>query len=688
MDKYLKHIEQFWLSYFYTRPANLWALRISISAFLGLLIFAIFGKPLLGLTVGMGVVAAALTEDDIHARSVIRSAPIITFVFFVSSALVSLLFPYKIVFGVFLVLATFLISLLGAYRSSYLKLSFGLILILLYAVFVYSAQVKWYLNPILFALGALIYMSTTFFMLLLSPFRNIKNEIANAYRLLAKYLKIKAAFFPSTNDEQEELRNELALINIKLFSQTENIKNHFKRFVKFGSANQKQQLRMYINEWNQLQKLHERAVSSHESYDLISKESKQPLLVEGFGKMLKELAQAAEQYADCILNKEQYKHPNSVRWTHDTLKILVKKRQKQSEKSYIGFLYDNISSMDSILSAPTRESSTTITPEANETSSFAQLFNAQHSRFRHSVRLSFCFFVGYLLMNLLDIEQGAWIILTSFIVCQQTYDATRQRFFQRISGTLFGVVWGVILAYLAPTISGQTLILLLSIYLFFKYLKSNYIISVIFITVYVLEVYDLLNGSGVQMMLPRIINTIIGAVLAYLSIHFIFPEWQYKNLKPLLSQAVIKNKRYFESVMNPDISDEEYLHNQRSAHRADNQLTQVWKSMRIEPASKRKLLTASRNFTYLNHSLLSYISAFGAHRKSLSFDTNDFEQREMIRSILIQINDFINQNKELNLSQNTKIDELKSNNSLFLKNILNASIELREAASFIDFSDF
>src|SRR5690606_4333203 len=94
------------------------------------------------------------------------------------------------------------------------------------------------------------------------------------------------------------------------------------------------------------------------------------------------------------------------------------------------------------------------------------LLNPDHPRFRFAVRLSLAWLLGYGLMQIFDMDKGAWILMTSLIVFQQTYSATRMRLFHRIFGTLIGVVLGVTLAYLLPTLAGQILMLFGSIYLF------------------------------------------------------------------------------------------------------------------------------------------------------------------------------------------------------------------------------
>lgn len=688
IKKYLHKSIEFWENNFLENPENLWALRISFSAILALSIFYALGIPGAGLTVSMGIVATALTENDIHIKSSLRSTLVISFLFFVFSSLVQLLLPYPLIFGFFLILSTFFITLAGELKSKYNNLAFGSVLIILYSMFIYQPGTDWFRIPSLFIVAVVIYMTTSIIILLLNPYQNLQNELANGYQLLAKYLKIKSKFFPSAAAEQEEIRNELALINIQLFSQSEKIKHILQRLSPELGFKQRKKFYSYTSEWNQLQLLHERVVSSHESYDLISRKTASALVVEGLGKMLMELGNASNQYARSILKRTSFQVPASLRWTSNALELLLYQNSPKNQLS-INYLWQNVKSMEEAFTTKHHPIDLNLKYKS-EKIQWKDLLSPKNSKFRHAVRLSICFLIGYILMQLFYIEQGAWIILTSLIVCQQTYDATRQRFFKRIIGTLMGVIIGISLSFLLPTTAGQVIILIGSMFIFFKYLRVNYIIAAIFITVYVLAVYNLLHGTGVKVMLPRIIDTLIGSIIAYLSIRFIWPEWQYKNLKNLLIKAIEKNKIYFESVMNDAIPTQEYLHHQRNAHRADNQLAQVWKSMRIEPKSKQKLITTARNFTYLNHTLLSYISALGVHRKKLDFNENDFLIKNQITKLLDKTLDQLRLGKQ---SSSLKTDVLlpspskleNAENLLFLDNILKLSQELKKASKYIEF---
>ena len=52
----------------------------------------------------------------------------------------------------------------------------------------------------------------------------------------------------------------------------------------------------------------------------------------------------------------------------------------------------------------------------------------------------------------------------------------------------------------------------------------------------------------------------------------------------------------------------------REAHRADNALALAWQDMQVEPKKQQQFMEKAFTLTYLNHALLSYISALGAHR--------------------------------------------------------------------------
>ena len=626
-------VKKIWIDVFWKSPHHLWALKVTVSiAFLLILAELLFNNSFIGTTLALGVVAMALGETDVHPRGRLKSAGITLLLFLFSSSIVELLIPYPIVFGIVLGVMVFSLTLLAGINSRLQGITFGTMLIIIYTMLGANSSEQWFHQPLLYLIGASIYSSVSVLLLYLKPLRLLRGELSIGFAYLAEYIDVKAGLFPSVPQEQENLRNQLAQKNIQLAQQIEVCKRDLHSY----SAESYPKMRAvngYYSKWFLLQEMQERATSSHEQYDILSGQVKNADLIEGFGHLMRQIAYAMHLYAESLLTSEPYKHPISLVWTVTAMKNMLNAEKEANETHYstLSLLMNNLSGLEESLRNEEKKLRQIEVSDFNSRRPKRQPLSAiltpRHPRFRFAVRLTLCLVLGYSFMHLFHIEKGAWILLTSLIVCQQTYSATRQRLFHRIFGTLLGVVLAVILAHLLPTLLGQMLLLLGAIYAFFFWLKKNYTVAAIFITIFVLAAFNLLAGQGIAVMLPRIIDTLIGGFLAFFVVRFIWPDWQYKQLPVLLHTAVTKNKRYFQNIYDAQVTETQYQHNRRSAHNADNALTSAWKDMRLEPKSKRHYQQKAFRLTDLNHALLSYISAFGVHNRKIKNPLTEVEVR-------------------------------------------------------------
>lgn len=629
MTQYLNLIKdtvrKIWKNVFWKNPPHLWALKVTVSiAFLVILSEILFDNTFIATTLALGVVAMALGETDVHPRGRLKSAGITILLFLLTSSIIGLVIPYTIAFGIVLGVMVFSLSMLAGINSRLQGITFGTLLIITYTMLGSSSDQPWYLQPLLYVIGASIYSSVSILLLYFKPLRLLREQLSSGFTYLAEYIDVKAGLFPSVPQEQERLRNQLAQQNIRLAQQIEVCKRDLYSYSSESDTKMRAVVDVYYRKWFLLQEMQERATSSHEQYDILSGQVKNADLIEGFGQLMREIGHAMHQFAESLLTSEAYRHPISLVWTVSALKNMLDAENETNEAHYstLSLLMSNLSGLEESLRNEEKSLRQIEVSDFNsrrpERQPLSGILTPKHPRFRFSVRLTLCMLLGYTLMHLFHIEKGAWILLTSLIVCQQTYSATRQRLFHRMFGTLLGVVLGVSLAHLLPTLMGQLLLLLGSIYAFFFWLRKNYTIAAIFITIYVLGAFNLLAGQGVAVMLPRIIDTLIGGFLAYFVVRFIWPDWQYKHLPVILHTAVAKNKRYFQSIYDNTITETQYVHNRRTAHNADNALTLAWKDMRLEPKSKRRYQQKALRLTDLNHALLSYISAFGVHNRKIN----------------------------------------------------------------------
>ncbi|WP_319550013.1 YccS family putative transporter [Desulfogranum marinum] len=608
--------------YFLTSPDRLRAIKVTIAIGVLTAPFVLLGESFFAITLALGALAGALSETDDHPKGRMKSLALKVICFAISSLSVELLRPYPILLGCGLFASTIAFVLIGSLGERYRGVTFGAQLIGLYTMLTITLSPAWYWQPILLPAGALFYGLFSLYLLYLNPWRALDEHLARGFGALATYLEVKAGLFPSDKNKQGEIRNQLALLNVQVVGALDGCKEVLNSYG--DSIDDKTVLQPYMRYFMLLQNLHERAASSHERYDLLSSDQANRVLLEGIGHTLLQYSHASKKFAESLLAGKTYIHPISLGWMVDALNDQLKKHDIAPDQP-VAMIVRNLSRSHLSLQNLHEDSQRLLTPKLRKDNRSLmlrakELLDWQNPRLHHAFRLGLCFLVGFTISEVFAIAKGEWIILTTLFVCQPTYSATRQRLYQRILGTILGVVGGVLIIQILPTIQGQLLLLLVSTYAFSLWQLRNYSVSVMFITIFVLCAFNLLAGKGSSsIMLPRLIDTLIGSALAIISVRLLWPNWQYKRLPALIAEAISKNTSYFQAIL------EEYLQStgeddlpyriaRREAHRADNALVRAWQDMQFEPRNRQQFRQQAFTLTYLNHALLAYISAFGVHR--------------------------------------------------------------------------
>ena len=642
-------------------PDRFMALKTTLS--MGLLIVpcVLLGEAFMGVTLGLGALAGALAETDDHPKGRIKALMGIVISFAISSGSVELLRPYPILFGVGLVGSTIFFIIVGGLGERYRGITFGALLVAIYTMLGSKISPAPYWQPILLPMGALFYGLISLILLYLHPWRLLEEQLALCYEALARYMKTKARLFPSDAKEQENIRNRLSVRNIKVVTALEHCKNVINSYS--DALKDDNLLRPYLHHFMLLQILHERAASSHQRYDLLSSERHNHDLMEGLGQLLFQLSHACSKMSQSLLTGHAYKHPVALNWTvtalHDQLK-----QHKETRQSPLALLLHNLTQSHMALqNLHFNIQSNLLPPLDRHKVSMKQRLLSQlswsHPRMRYALRLSTCFIIGYTLITIMHLEKGDWVLLTSLFVCQPSYSETRKRLFQRIMGTLTGVIAGVLIVQLLPTIMGQLLLMLASAYAFFVWLRHNYANAVVFITIFVLCAFNLTANQGIAVMTPRIIDTLIGSILAMAVVRFMWPDWQYKRLPSLLDDALHKNGIYFQAILKeykePSENNLNYRRARQQAHQADNALALAWRGMKLEPKQQKRFQSVAFTLTYLNHALLSYLSALGAHRDSQqSIHPDSLTALELLSNTLTQTHELLTPEVQMRIKTQTE----------------------------------
>lgn len=646
-------------------PNRLLALKAAIAMGILLIPFVSIGYSFLGVTLALGALAGALSETDDHPKGRVKALGLCIISFFISSLSVELLSPYPILFAIGLVGSTISFIIIGGLGERYRGVTFGALLVAIYTMLGSDISPNWFWQPLLLPAGSLCYGLLSLALLILRPARLLEEQLAQGFEDLSLYMKEKAKLFPSDAKSQEKIRGRLATLNIQFINSLERSKNVLNSYS--DALNNQDDLRPYLHKFILLQSLHERAASSHEKYDLLSNEADDIEIMEGLGQLLIQLSLAAHEVSKSLLMGTTYQHPAALKWTISALKTQIKKQKSSTKTNNLSLLLQNLTQSHISLQNLNYNIDSGLLPKVDrDTKSLWERFTDQlkwsHPRFRYAIRLSTCFLIGYLLILGFNLEKGFWVLLTSLFVCQASYSETRKRLFQRVLGTLSGVITGVSIVQILPTVAGQVVLLLVAAYAFFVWLKKNYSLSVVFVTIFVIAAFNLIADKGVAVIGARILDTIIGAVLAMGVVRFMWPDWQYKRLPNLLSSALEKNRNYFSSILleykESQEDDLNYRITRYKAHQADNALALSWRGMKMEPKRHQKFQKHAFSLTYLNHALLSYLSALGAHR-----DTSNYVSEE-------QWEIYSNIEKELSNAVSSIENQTTCNSSHGLKSIL------------------
>ena len=275
------------------------------------------------------------------------------------------------------------------------------------------------------------------------------------------------------------------------------------------------------------------------------------------------------------------------------------------------------------------------------------------------MRIAFVFAVGYAISLLPFAKHGYWILLTSLFVCQISYFATKSRLKLRTLGTVLGVILGIPLLYFVPSIEGQLILTILSGVAFFYLRSQKYAIATLMATLMVLLIFNL-KGAGYDIILPRIIDTLLGCFIAWFAVNTIWPDWNFRNISKNILNSSNATLDYFTAIVEQYQQGKNnsmaYRKARRLAHDAQIELSSMISSLSAEPQPNPELIQHAFRYLVYSHSQLSYIAALGSHREQVQ----DPKILELLQWCLQTLQDSLILQHELDQQHiQSKLDELQ-----------------------------
>lgn len=592
----------------------------------------------------LGVVAAGLSDIDDRFTSRILNQFYTYIGFFIAASSIQLLFPYPAVFALSLIFACIAWILLGSLGKRYATISYGCLVVSVYSMLGVHLFEHWYIQPILLVIGAIWYGVLSTLSFLIAPVRPVQEKLSQSYASLGDFLFAKANLFDvdMTISSYRQSMIDLSMENGKLISLFNEMKTALLTRLK-GDRGQ-QDTRRSLQYYFVAQDIHERANSSHIDYQIFVKYFKHSDILFRLQRILSLQGKACKDLSECILKREPYIHSKRFKHIFENLKLSLNRLKDEYANDPIWIhalfsLYQNLKAIDGQLRNLETERALNIIVTQQEyqlkdddlkgwsdiKSRIIQNLTPESVLFRHAIRLSIVLFVCYIFIQITNIHYGFWVLLTALFVSQPNFNATKRRLRLRIIGTLLGIIIGFAILYFVPSTEGQLCLLIVSGILFFELRSQQYAQATAFITIVALINFNLDGGLGISALFPRMLDTIIGCFFAWLGVTFIFPDWKFRRLPRNITKTLEAQCAYLkEIVAQYHLGKNNHLNYRimrRTAHNSDSELASVISMLATEPDFDPTQKTLAFDFLCLNHTLLSYIAALGAHREKITDNT-------------------------------------------------------------------
>ena len=587
----------------------------------------------------LGIIASALAETDDSWQGRLNALAVTLVCFSIAALSVELLFPYPWIFAISLALATFCLTMLGALGERYGAIASATLILSVYTMIGVDqrggAVSDFWHEPLLLVAGAAWYGALSVLWQALFSNQPVQQSLARLFRELGRYLKLKSSLFePIRQLDVEARRLELAQQNGRVVAALNAAKEIILHRVGNGRPGSK--VSRYLKLYFLAQDIHERASSSHYPYNALADAFFHSDVLFRCQRLLRQQGKACQALAESIQLRQPFIYDDSFAEALGDLNASLEHLRIQSNPAWRGLLRSlralaaNLSTLDRLLGDASNPDSLADATDSNLLDRAPRNLKEMWTRlrtqmtptsllFRHALRLSLALTVGYGMLHAIHASQGYWIILTTLFVCQPNYGATRRKLGQRIIGTAIGltVAWALFDLFPSPLV--QSMFAIAAGLVFFINRTTRYTLATAAITLMVLFCFNQV-GDGYGLFLPRLFDTLIGSVIAGLTVFLFLPDWQGRRLNKVLANTLTCNSIYLRQIMQQYAAgksdDLAYRLARRNAHNADAALSTTLANMLMEPGHFRKEADVGFRFLVLSHTLLSYLSGLGAHRET------------------------------------------------------------------------
>jgi uncharacterized membrane protein (TIGR01666 family) len=617
------------------------ALKVTIAAVIPVVLFSFLGKFEMGFAIAIGAFFTYPSDIPSNLKHKINGILVTAFLVSGINLVVNIVYPYSWIFYPFLALLIFLIAMISVYGQRATMVSFSCLIAVSLAFS--SINTGWAMvqHSGLILAGGLFYLLISLIFHYIRPNRYIELQIAECIKLTAKYLKLRGDLWTLNADKKAITEKQLHL-QVELNTIHQNIREVLiSSHTTSGSSNQnRKMLLVFIS----LVEILELALSTAFDHDkLHQKFDDHPKVLLTYQRLAYNLAASLRQLSKSVKKRTKYisKHTllndlNSLQlaiadYKNDLgkndasegvfmLTTMLQYAEKQVEKIKIVERAFTLAFNPKDFKGIDKDLEKFLTPQYYPLSTLTENLSFSSTIFRHSLRLTITLMVGFIIGNFLPFQNVYWILLTIIVIMRPGYGLTKERSYHRIIGTVLGglVAFGIL--YLIKDNIIISILSILCMLLGFSFTQINYKVSATFVTMYVVFIYGIITPNIADLVQYRILDTVVGAVLAFLANHFLWPSWEFLNIPIYLEKSIKANQNYLKEISlfynKKGSVPTSYRLARKNAFIEIGNLMASFQRMVQEPKSKQKQMPQVYKLAILNHSLLSSSASLGTYIQS------------------------------------------------------------------------
>lgn len=621
------------------------AIRVGIAVTLPVLIGIELGYLEIGLALSFG--AFWSSPSDVigsfrHKKlGILISATLVMIVSFIKGYLHFELWLLLPVLG----LITFAIALISVYgfRASLISFTGLLAFVLSFSL---ESELEIYQYALLLGAGGLWYLLLSKLWYRINPKAETEEYLSVTYLLTAEFIETRGKLM-DPNEDHVKLQSQLLKLQSDLTTNHETLREILILSRKASGWSNYQNKRLLI--FAQLIEMLETAIANPVNYDrmdalftahpqyvkrfqdLIFEMSSQLRMISEAGNDHRKLPKNAAM-SECFENvRHEVALLRETEYYEEYLMLqnLLEYQEKQSEKlkRIKKLLGDHtIAETDFIDSKKARRF---IAPQDYDPTLYFRSFSFKSTIFRHSVRLAVTVMIGYALGSIFAFQNPYSILLIIIVIMRPSYGLTRNRAKDRMIGTLIGgaIAFGVVFLIQNPYV--YAIMGVISLVFAISLVQKNYKASATFITLSVVFIYAILIPDVLDLIKFRILDTLVGAGLSYAALLWLWPSWEFVEMKESIEKSVNANKDFLHKIteyyrLKGNIPTS-YNIARKQAFLETSNLSSAFQRMTQEPKSKQREMDKVYELVVLNHNFLASLASLSTYIKH--YDTTEASER-------------------------------------------------------------